>query len=670
MQTSQKVLLSLLITALLFTAFTVVASISLFDLIETRFYNPSVTAHMAAENKRNAKVVEEFIKSIENSLSETLKTDAVRRSLMYDQNQEDFSALYNVFSLLGDSFGKIQWVRLIDSSGTRLYFSTYGLDIINHDYGSPIYHSYNDPDIPYDLIAVENGGMPKYTLDGKSGRIFFSFPLYDTFDIYCGTALFSLSIDTVLEKFFSEGRVISGHDIILIQNPPGIVFGILAAGEKIIPSQISSIWETTGLKAARISSSESGISYVLVSTKTSQGLFIGTIIDEALYLFPWSAKLILLVSFFSTMYLTIFLLMSIKQEPVTIIQNRLKHLQVSLLEQFYELKGEEDWSRWVREMDHRREEINTLLKRGIRPISNNLNEEIDILVNKSWDEFLSLLGSRREPGFDEEKLRSALYSMLAALPKAGKDLPSGIETPPKKAKTGLLERASAIVKELEETDLVEELEELEEVEDLEAVEEPAANLPAAKLPTAKEPAANLPKAKEPKVVPYASPAPQEVDLAALASEIEFSSGPEEESTEDDSIEHDLEIVSPFSAMLDDFTDTIDYEDSSIGEETLEQIFGPSDENKNNSANDEPAQNVEIIQNLGQQLITKPFDTVGKKKIETLEALHEEQSSTGRSNVIKEKEGLPFISADALNPDEREEKFINRDFKNLVDSVIK
>jgi hypothetical protein len=576
--TSQKVLLSLLITIILSTAFTIFAFIGLFDLIETSFYNPSVTAHMVSENNRNAKVIGEFLKDIENRLSETLKTDAVRRSLVYDQNQEDFSAVNNIFSLLENSFEGIHWVRLIDSSGKRLYFSSYSPDIINNDYKNPAYRSYNDPDLPYELVAVENGGVPKHTFDNKSGSILFSFPLYDSFDIYCGTALFSLSIDTILEKLFSEGRILSSHEITLIQKPPGMVFGSMAVNEWVMPSQISSVWETTGPKTARVSSNDSGVPYILISTKTSQDLFIGSLIKEELYLFPWSMKLILLVSFFLTMYLTIFLLFSIKQEPVTIIQNRLKRLQVSLLEQFYETKDEEDWNRWVRELKHRKEEISALLKQGIRP-ARNLNEEIDTLINKSWGEFLTLLGSRREPGFEVEKLRSALNSVLAALPKEGKDMLSGGETPqPKKAKTGLLGRASAIVKEIEETDPVEELEELEEVEEFEDI-----------------------KSKE----------ATEVDIDAVASQIEFSPETQPESTEDESIEHDLEIVSPFSAMLDDFTDTIDYED--------------------------PEQEIE---------------------------------ATRQSNVIKEKGGLPFVSADALNPNEKEAEFINRDFKNLVDSVIK
>jgi len=614
--TSRKILFSLLITIILFTAFTVFAFIGLFDLIETHFYNPSITAHMTGENNRNAKIVEEFFKAIENRLSDTLKTDAVRRSLMYDQNQEDFSALYSTFSLLGNSFGKIQWVRLIDSSGKRLYFSTYGLDIINHDYESPVYQNYNDPDLPYNLIAVQNGGAPRYTLDGKSGRILFSFALYDSFDIYCGTALFSLALDTVLEKLFIEGRVISGYEIMLVQNPPGMVFRVMTGGENVMSGQISSAWETTGLKPARITSSDSNIPFILISTKISQDLFVGSLIKEELYLFPWNMKLLLLVSFFLTMFLSIFLLFSLKQDPVTIIQSRLKRLQVALLEQFYESKSEEDWSRWKREMDHRKGEINVLLKQDIKPVSAGLNKEIDNLINKSWGEFLSLLG-RREPGFDAEKLRAALNSMLAALPKAGRDMLTGVDTPqPKKAKTGLLGRASAIVKEIEETEPVEELEELEELEEPEEIEE------LEELEEFQE--VEEFDSKEIAEEPPPTPEPPSVDLDALASEIEFGSEPAEESASDDSmddsIEHDLEIVSPFAAMLDGFTDTVDYGIAPIGDETLE-------------------------------------------------VLREGQSQKVKGNVIKEKEGIPFVSADALNPNE-EDEFINQEFKTLVDSVIK
>jgi len=627
--TSHKAILSLIITVILFAIFAFFSFAGLFDLIEMRFYNPSITAHTTSENNRNAIIIEEYFRDVQNQLSQAMKTDVVRNSLMPDQNYEDFFALNKAVSLIMNSINGIQWVRFIDSGGIKLHFSTYSPDILNYAYEIPFYRNYNEPDFPYDLIAVENGGTPKYNFDSKSGRILFSFPLYDSFDIYCGTALFSLSVDSILDRLFNEGRMIPGKAIMLISGPRGIVFGDLAPGEKITPDQISSVWQTGRLRAARLSSPDSGAKFVLISTKTSRDLFIGSLIKEESYLFPLNMKLILLACFFLTMYLTIFLLFNLKQEPVTIIQSRLKQLQVSLLEQFYELKNDGDWDRWIREMESRKEEINTLLKQGIRSVSGTNKVKIDALINKSWDELLSLLGSRREPGFDEEKLKSLISSILAALPKAYKDMLPVSEVSPMKLATvqtraGLLGRASAIVKEIEEADLVEEI---EEADPDEAIQDEAIKIKIEETGN-KKTAVN-------------EPAPQKVDIAAVASQIEFSPEPEPETEEDDTIENDLEIVSPFSAMLDDFTDTADYEVSSIGEDTLNQIVGPMEEKKGLPRNDDPRQKTGTTQNL-----------------------------KDLNNVIKEKEGLPFISAETLNPEKKEEEFINPDFKNLVDSVIK
>jgi len=611
--TSQKAIISLIITVILFIAFAFFSFAGLFDLIEARFYNPSINTHMVSENNHNAKLIDDLFTAIQSRFAETLETDEVRRSLVPDQDYNDFFTFSAILSPIKDAFDGIQWIRLIISEGRKLHFSTHIPDIINYTYQIPFYRNYNELDLPYDLIAVESGGAPKYTFDNKFGRILFSLPLYDSFDIYRGTAILSLSMDSILNKLLNEGRMIPGRAIMLIPNPQGIVFGILAADETLMPDQISSIWEAGGPKTARFSSADSGVNYILISTKTSQDLFVGNLVKEETYLFPTNMKVILLLAFFLTMYLTIFLLLSLEQEPVAIIQSRMKQLQISILEQFYELKGNGDWDRWIREMENRREEISGLLKQGIRPVSGDLKEKIDTLINKSWDELLSLLGSRREPGFDEEKLRSAINSMLAALPKTGKDLFAGGEgasikakTEAEKVKTGLLKRASAIVEELEEADLVEELEEAE----LQEVE----------------------------------PEPPKVDIAALASQIEFSPEPEQETNEDDSdsIEHDLEIVSPFSAMLDGFADTVA---------------------------DDSEQEVETIEDMGGQLITKPFGAIGEDKTETLEVLPDEQEPEGRGTVIKEEDGLPFISVEALNQDE-EKDFINPDFKNLVDSVIK
>jgi hypothetical protein len=156
-------------------------------------------------------------------------------------------------------------------------------------------------------------------------------------------------------------------------------------------------------------------------------------------------------------------------------------------------------------------------------------------------------------------------------------------------------KASAIVKELEETETVEDLEELEEAD---AAEEPGLN--ATEDTTAK--------------IPEVKPAVTQEDIYDLASKIEFSSVPESDLPEEESLKEDLEIVSPFSTILNNF--------SGIGDDTLNEEKDGS--NKNTAG---PAE-----------------------------------------GTIQEHKGVPYVSDDVLCPGA--DAALNQDFKELVDSVIK
>ena len=563
MLVSQRIALSLLITVLLFIIFTALAFTGLFDLIETRFYNPSIIKNIVFENNRSAGVLDRFFSEMQERFSNTLTTQAVRRGFLSDQNPEDVSARSNIYSVLAETINGLQWVRFIDSEGRRLHFSSFAQDILHPVDQAPVYLNYSEADFPYEMVAVENHGEPKCTFDGKSGRVLFSFPLYDSFDIYRGTAVFSLSMDAMLDRLINEGRVKFGQNIMVIQNPAGFVFGMSASGEGVLSSRISSIWRRERQEITRLVSPDEEHSLVLISTLTSQGFFVGRLVDEELFTFPFIMKIILLLSFFFTVYLIIFLLFSLRQDPVAIIQNRQKQL-----------------------------------------------------INKFREELLFTMKSPGEAGIDEEKLGSVLKSILASLSGTSSSRPYseqnlGVAASKATGRSGLLMKASAIVRETENTEQVEELEELEVLEELETLE-----------------AVDDDDAVE--------------DIASLASQIEFSPDIKPEISEDQPVADDLEIVSPFSAMLNDL----------------------SEFDMDNDV-------VETIPNRGLPVIVKPFSGMtGRMEIETLETLPEDESIADNGNVIEELEGVPFISKANLSSDPEKTKVIDRDFKELVDSVIK
>jgi hypothetical protein len=480
---SQKAALSLLITVVLFAGFTVLAFTGLFDLIESRFYNPSIVSSLTGEVHGNAQVVDKFITELENSFSRTLQEDSVKRSFLPNQSAEDIFERSRIYGMLLESVAGFQGVRFIDTGGTRIHYSTYQADILRQDRLSTAYHNYADGDFPYSRIASSDQAALRLIFDDAGNRIFFSLPFYDSFDVFRGTALFSLSIRAVAERLTGEGRIRAGENISIVSDPVGIVLGVPPVSESALIPGIAAVWDE-GILSLTSMDSVSGISLALLSTKTSHGFFLGSLINESRFVFPQLMRIILLAAFFLTVYLTVFLLFNLRQDSLTIVQDRLKQLQISLIEQYYDRKNDIDWGHWSRELEQRREEIRGELKQGIKTkpkgkTGKDGKDDIDVLIDKSWDELLNVIAGRRDKAsvIDEEKLQTILNRVLSASASipAPAPAPSPVraQTPPAAEEVEELRDAEPAeeMEELPDAEPLEELEDLADAEPLEEVEE-------------------------------------------------------------------------------------------------------------------------------------------------------------------------------------------------------
>ena len=760
MKSSQKAAISLLITILLFGGFTVLAFTGLFDVIEARFYNPTIAASINREITRNAAIIDEFVTDTKFHFSQTLREPAVQRSFLLNQSAEDILERSRIYGFLRESVGGFQWVRFIDAEGARIHFSTYAGDILTQGPQFITFRNFNEPNFPYEAIAAESGEGSRLILDSEGDRIFFSFPIYDHFDIYRGTALFSLSARALSDLFIREGRLSVGHNISVVSNPPGFLSGTPAVfAEENLISQVASIWREGVLNVARLHSAESGVSLTLLSLRSPQGFFVGRLVNDELFLFPQTMRILLLLSFFFTVYLTVFLFFNLRQDSVTIIQDRMKKLQFSLIEQYYESKSEIDWNRWSWELEQRRGEINAQLKRGVKIASDKKAKDIDVIIDKSWDELLSVIGGVKETAIDENKLQLLLNRLVAAIPNAA--IPPRISAQSVSAAPAdvpVVDASSAkgsssevqIVEELENLESVEELEELEEIElvedaenieslteteateiidDLEEIEAAedvededdvteievaqaikeiesakATELveeleevePIEELLEEVETVEEVEELEEENATASPVNSPPQLDVAHIASEIEFNGTTQTESSNEKEIPwDDFEIVSPFDAFsnlsaLDDedtpeeesaaetesgaspseITAEVETEDKdSLPETSAEagELFPLSGDKKKSLLNNQFA---DI--NQGYTLTTKAFFNV-VANIETLEALpddSEERVDFDHTGIIKEREGVPYINEDALKSGDTTEPDLNQDFKTLVDSVMK
>jgi hypothetical protein len=467
----RKAAFSLLISTLLFAVFTALAFTGLFDLVEARFYNPAVVRAISREIDADAEVVEEFFEELQIRFAATLKEGAVRRSLLADMESEDIVLRAGLYGELLESLGGLQSVRFIDSGGRRIHFSTWPPDILRQDRNSIAYRNYGAEEnsaayIPYGQVEAE---APKLILDGAGERIVFSHPFYDSFDIYRGTALFSLSVRAVMDRMVIAGRIKVGEDISVVSEPPGLVVGLPAVGRNVLLPLIAGMWRENSLSLGRLNSDLTGVNLALISRKTDQGLHIGRLVNESLLSFPLAMRIILLISFFITVCLIIFLLFNFRQDDLTIIQSRLKKLQVNLLEEYYEHAGNLNWNRWKRELEHRREDVHSELKRGLSAkIGAGGLAEIDNFIDRSWDDLMAIIGGNieRQSGIDEDALRTLL----------GRLLPEAAVAAPHKALVEAEPGDSEEIEALDEADIVEALEGPAEVKISPEAPEPEAEL--------------------------------------------------------------------------------------------------------------------------------------------------------------------------------------------------
>jgi len=914
--TSQKAALSLLITVILFTVFTILAFTGLFDLVEARLYNPSIVSAIERDLDRNAATVQDYINELQAKFSETLETPAVKRSFLPNQSAEDIFERSRIYGFFSETVRGVQWIRFIDSGGTRIHFSTSSADILRQDRLSIAYRNFSDPAYSYEELEAAEGADAKYIIDGQADRILFSFPFHDSFDVYRGTAVFSLSAKSVADRLISEGRIMVSQDLAVITDPPGFLSGLPITGDQAMIAQVASVWQEGALRVARLSSGGSVMAFSLFSAKTAKGFYFGQLVDDETFSFPLTMKIILLSSFFMTVYLTVFLLFNLRQDPVTVVQNRLKQLQISLIEQFYERKSDMDWSRWSRELESRKDEINAQLKKGIKKSSGA--NDIDVLIDKSWDELLSIMGVKKDVKIEDEKLQALINKILAAIPAAQAAAPpvqitaqpqakpvthnvhrSPVKNPPVKddpeldeleaadepeelediseleelaeevpeevteaaeveevaeveeleevaevieaeveeleaevievesaeleeaveevieAEAVELEEVEAEVAEIEaaepeetaaevieaetedieeatveeieveaavtevtdapeidvaeaeavEAEIAAEMEEIpapeeDSVEEIEAIEEVSAEAetePAFEEPVetpleaalvaeaiaaeeaiaeaAKETPADAEEVLEEieaieelveaevleaieeldtaeeieeiealeeadEVIPVSDESraqrPSLIDLANLASQIEFA--PESESETDEiQMQEDLEIVSPFSTMLSELSkadlfnlseDDIEHLSEDGNNLNTDLAEESEDEKKKHQKRDRTELNSDAsnhgvsahgvsaegtLKGSGDfvfPLFSKPFINTGKSKVENLEVISESKAAIPDEEVIKEREGIHYINGDVLSTEKKADEEIDKDFKDLVDSIIK
>ncbi|MDR3174159.1 MAG: hypothetical protein LBU19_07915 [Treponema sp.] len=719
MNVPRKIIFSLLISALIFAIFAAAAFTGLFDVVETRFYNPQLVRGLNREVMEDAKVIGGLLGELRNRFIVVIGEGAVRRSFLPDRAEEDILERSRIFGSLLSSLPGLRSVRFVDAGGSRIHFSTLAEDLSRQDGSSPAYRGYQDcPGVlPYNEVeAVE---APRLIFDGPGERLIFSYPFTDTLDVYRGSALFTFSVRAVAERMVQEGRIQIGEDVSVVSSPGGFLLGLPAVGIESLKSQAAAVWEK-GIPNPAVLDGDDSESLALISAgygnaegspagrgPEAGGIFVGRLVGERLFIFSPLMRFVLLGSFFLTLFLLVFLLFNLRQDSVAVINSRLNRLRTGLFQQYHEQKRPADWKHWVRELEQRRGEVRAEIKRDLpREKSNSaVQAKIDALIDRSWDEVVDAIGKYPPGGLDEEELRAVIADVLRragslppeispppgpagiegpALDKSNPDSPnfSGLtlETEPElleelEAAGEVEEEPAGNVRELagddgkgfstglaeaEDAEVLEELEELEEVEELKKPEKPKNEDKSSGeiviTPAAFEAEADL----EPLDPPMTGE-----DLDALASRIEFGPGGEDAGGE----VPQLDLSSPFASLSfesPDFSVGNGVELSS-GDEKPDPNGDPEEKAKKKFQIDGDREDpglTEITGDGGLPFIYQPFLFRANNKPQSLRPLEDQPGE-----LIREMDGIHLVNSDILDPKLETADRLDPKFLRLVESIL-
>jgi hypothetical protein len=535
-----KVSLSLLITIIVFSIFAVFAFSGLFDFIETRFYNQRIKEEINGEVVSSEKAIAEYHRHNKEVFRSVLNSEHVKRTFLPNQSREDIFGRENTFNNLQADFPDLLFVRIIDTDG-NLHYSTYENDIRSRSDFNIVYNRLDESrtSVPVEKLSLTSEDEAGFIIDAEKNRIIYQFPFYDHLNIFKGTALFYMAKRSLKNELIKQAILEEGRSFSLVHEL-GYVFNVDVNRYAELQNEIKAAWqeksEYTQVQNEPIISSETEKRFFLFSKYADEVGFIGYIVPENLFTLNQYLKIILMVAFFLTLFLILFLLLSIRQDKVLVLSERIKRFQINFLKEYVENKEAIDWEKWKRDVNRRKKAITAEIKNGLGALTEEKEKEVDELIDKSWDEILTIIGEREEEHEPEkvkissnkveiENLEQIIERVLktsvataqpAAAPGTGRESAAAQAAPPAQApptqerETPEQPPQEYWGKPVEVEEISEEgEEEMEELEEMEEAPEEAAEVPeeVEEAPSAEAPA--------PEEAPQEAPAPDEGELEEL-----------------------------------------------------------------------------------------------------------------------------------------------------------
>ncbi|MCF0242973.1 MAG: hypothetical protein HUK25_10055, partial [Treponema sp.] len=503
MNSGQKTAVSMLITVVLFAAFLFTAYSPLFSKIETKFYQPERIEQERARVKESSDYCNTYIQNFLKTTEEYAKADCIQSYFSQTPSESDVQARVQITGELFTNVSGLDGLRLVDKNGRNLHFSTYSEDIAKQNGTARVYKNYADiqavpGESSFELISIPDSDgpkTPKITFNEEKGLINISHPIEDKYGVYRGTFVFYCKTGNI-EKGLIKENLISVTDSLTLftdQNGKkgGFVIGLPKVGRELFQTPVKDSWKEKSAGPDRVLESEDNKYWVSLSDYSSDIFSISEIYTNDYFELPGTTRILICICVFITVFLIVFLIFSFKTDDMVVIRSRIKKIQFAFVSEYLENKESVDWELVSNQIEGRKADLFRDVKQSLGRKGRKHEKQVDLLLNKSWDEILSAIGTKKEyvksvsmndaatsaelKRMLEEvlsttkiKLEDTRTSVASAGPVVTAQSSSEVEDIEDIEDADIVEDADVI----EEADTVEEIsEEIETVEDADAVEE-------------------------------------------------------------------------------------------------------------------------------------------------------------------------------------------------------
>ena len=465
MNTLQKIALSLLITVIIFSIFVFFAFTGLFSNFELGFFNKRIQEINKSELHKKIEDISLFHRQYINRFDSILEEMDVQKIYTSQWDEEYIVKFHNLIKLFEEEYKGIQFIWFYDNKLQIHYSSADFAEKNNSGIFRKVYKNVKEASadiIDFNILNENNFDKPEIVLDNTYNQIVYKFPAIDKLNVRRGTAVLIVSVKDLRRYLIEKNSLNIDGKISIFDN--GYIFGKNFENVSEFSNK-NSQWEDILSDSTRIYRDNiTGKEYILLSEHIDSLGNVAELFNLDDYKLDKSLKYFLLLAFFISSYLLIFLILNIKQDKIVIINSRIKRLQSQFLKEYLQNHENLDINQWQRKIHFKGDIVKNEIRRGIGKIKKSEAEKVDHLIDQSWNELMELIDTRIKQTSSGSLEISNLEDILKKVIETAPSLVAG-QTVAGQTLNNLQNKkinraSSAEVKE----NLVDELEELDEIE--------------------------------------------------------------------------------------------------------------------------------------------------------------------------------------------------------------